>query len=341
MAVTINQIAEMAGVSKGTVDRVLNNRGKVSPEVEKRVRIIAKELNYKPNIMAKSLAIRKRAPKIGVIFHVKSRYFTNQVVKGLQEAEEELADYGISLIIQYCGSGNAEEQIRLIDGMLENDIAAIAITPINDKSVADKIDELLEKKYPIFCFINDIQTVRQHVFVGNDAYQTGRLAGGVLGLIAGEKEKLAILTPELKMLGHIDRIRGIQDAIKERKLDVACEELCEIPFNDIEIYKTVKQYFEKHPDITSVWYATTVSDGGITAMRELGLLYNIKILCIDLQDFIREGLREGYIAATIDQDPFNQGYEVIKQMFSYLLTGEQKQMFYKVNSRIVLKENIE
>lgn len=341
MAVTINQIAEMAGVSKGTVDRVLNNRGKVSPEVEKRVRIIAKELNYRPNIMAKSLAIRKRAPRIGVIFHVKSRYFTNQVVKGLQKAEEELADYGISLMIQYCGSGKAEEQLRLIDEMLENDIAAIAITPINDKSVADKIDELLEKSYPIFCFINDIQTVRPHVFVGNDAYQTGRLAGGVLGLIAGKKEKLAILTPELKMLGHIERIRGVQDVIKARKLDIVCEELCEIPFNDIEIYKTVKLYFEKHPDITSVWYATTVSDGGITAMRELGLLYNIKILCIDLQDFIREGLREGYIAATIDQDPFGQGYEVIKQMFSYLLSGEQKQMFYKINSRIVLKENIE
>ena len=46
--VTIKEIADRAGVSRGTVDRVLNNRGKVNPEKEERVRRIAQELGYKP-----------------------------------------------------------------------------------------------------------------------------------------------------------------------------------------------------------------------------------------------------------------------------------------------------
>ena len=46
---TIKQIAEMAGVSRGTVDRVLNNRGSVNANTAARVREIAEKLNYKPN----------------------------------------------------------------------------------------------------------------------------------------------------------------------------------------------------------------------------------------------------------------------------------------------------
>lgn len=52
--VTIKEIADRAGVSRGTVDRVLNNRGKVNPEKEERVRRIAQELGYKPNVAGKA-----------------------------------------------------------------------------------------------------------------------------------------------------------------------------------------------------------------------------------------------------------------------------------------------
>ncbi len=49
MAVTLRKIAEIAGVSRGTVDRVINNRGHVNETVEARIRQIAEELGYEPN----------------------------------------------------------------------------------------------------------------------------------------------------------------------------------------------------------------------------------------------------------------------------------------------------
>lgn len=67
MRVTIRQIAEESGVSRGTVDRVLNNRGKVRPEVEERVRKVAEELGYKPNLLGRALIKMKENIKIGVI----------------------------------------------------------------------------------------------------------------------------------------------------------------------------------------------------------------------------------------------------------------------------------
>ena len=50
MRVTLNQIAEAAGVSRGTVDRALNHRGRINPEVAERILRIAKEMGYRRNL---------------------------------------------------------------------------------------------------------------------------------------------------------------------------------------------------------------------------------------------------------------------------------------------------
>ena len=62
--VTIKEIAQMAGVSRGTVDRVLNNRGRVSEENARRIREIARSLGYQPNKAGIALAAQKKKLKI-------------------------------------------------------------------------------------------------------------------------------------------------------------------------------------------------------------------------------------------------------------------------------------
>ena len=60
MAITMKDIAQRTGVSIGTVDRALNNRGRINPEVASRIRKVAQEMGYKTNSVAKSLAIRNK-----------------------------------------------------------------------------------------------------------------------------------------------------------------------------------------------------------------------------------------------------------------------------------------
>ena len=60
MAVTAQQIAELAGVSRGTVDRALHNRGRVNPEVAAKIHKIAAELGYKPNLIGQALVKSRR-----------------------------------------------------------------------------------------------------------------------------------------------------------------------------------------------------------------------------------------------------------------------------------------
>ena len=66
MRITTKDIAKLAGVSRGTVDRVLNNRGQVSQEVKEKVLKIARERGYKKNVLASNLARNKKI-KISVV----------------------------------------------------------------------------------------------------------------------------------------------------------------------------------------------------------------------------------------------------------------------------------
>ena len=67
MAGTIKEIAEKAGVSRGTVDRALNNRGRINPEVAERVRSIAREMGYQSNRRKKREIRPAEKVRLGVI----------------------------------------------------------------------------------------------------------------------------------------------------------------------------------------------------------------------------------------------------------------------------------
>ena len=68
--VTIVDIAKKAGVSRGTVDRVLHDRGRVSPEKAELVKRCAQEMGYQPNIAARGLAARKKRLRFGFCYMV-------------------------------------------------------------------------------------------------------------------------------------------------------------------------------------------------------------------------------------------------------------------------------
>lgn len=85
MSVTIKQIAALANVSRGTVDRVLNNRPGVNPDTREKVLRIAKELHYQPNFLAKALVNSKENIKLGVILTPDYNPFIHEIIKGIED----------------------------------------------------------------------------------------------------------------------------------------------------------------------------------------------------------------------------------------------------------------
>ena len=80
--ITLKQIAERAGTSVGTVDRALNNRGRISPSTKEKIIKIADEMGYQPNKIASALSRSKRL-RIAVIYAKYPAYFVDEFTAGL------------------------------------------------------------------------------------------------------------------------------------------------------------------------------------------------------------------------------------------------------------------
>ncbi len=88
---TIKDIADLAGVSRGTVDRVLNNRGAVNPKTAEKIMEIVQALNYRPNRAGLALAAQKKKYKIGVILFSEHNPFFDEVMTGCAEQIQRTA----------------------------------------------------------------------------------------------------------------------------------------------------------------------------------------------------------------------------------------------------------
>ena len=129
MAVTAQQIAELAGVSRGTVDRALHNRGRVNPEVAAKIHKIAAELGYKPNLIGQALVKSRREFKLGAILQ-STETPTMQIVRaGVQRAAEELAASGVELIMRENRGLDTEMVLEHIEELVSQGVQGLAIAP--------------------------------------------------------------------------------------------------------------------------------------------------------------------------------------------------------------------
>ncbi len=323
MTVTIRKIAEMAGVSRGTVDRVLNNRGNVSPKVAKRVMLIAQTCGFKPNLIARGLAVRKNDPKrIGVLVNSEDNPFYIDVLKGIWDYADQISDYGIGVVLRTAKGYNIQRQLVLLDELLAEGIDALVVTPINDEEIAQKLNAIIQSGIAVVTLNTDILSVNRLAYVGCDYEKSGRTAAGVLGLVSKNgRDKVGIVTGSIKVLGHNLRISGFGKVLKQ---DCPGMEIVDvIENNDVdEISRLkVKELLETHPEINALFFTAAGTAGGLRAVEELGLAGKLHIICFDLTPSVREFLKKGVVSAAICQEPYQQGHLSMKYVFDYLMMG--------------------
>lgn len=180
---TIKQIAEITNVSRGTIDRVLNNRGGVSPETEKKVRAAMEALNYLPNKAAQNLAVRRKKLKFGFILISPNDYnpFFADVEKGIRKKASELEEFGVTVDIRFTPINEINKQLELLDDFAVNEYNGIVITAYNTNDISQKIQEISARGIPVVTCNTDIPDSGRIAYVGSNFYQCGQVAANLMG----------------------------------------------------------------------------------------------------------------------------------------------------------------
>jgi LacI family transcriptional regulator len=337
---TIKEIAELAGVSRGTVDRVLNKRGAVNPKTEAKILEIAKALDYKPNKAGIVLAAQKKKFKFGVVMFGIGNPFFDDVIAGFKEKEEELSGYNCTVLPKRISAFGIEDQLEAIDELVKEDINGLAISPQNAPSIAKKINELFDMGIPTVTFNTDIAGSKRIAYVGSNYYQCGQTAAGLLHLMTSGDVNIGIVSGYPNILCHTERIAGFKSRLEEYQ-NLHVVDFFENNDDDFISYDKTMKMLENHPEMNAIFFAAGGTYGGCKAVLASNRQNDMKIVTYDKTAPTIEMIKQNVISATICQQPRMQGFFPLEILFNYLTTGVPPKKEYNYTAvDIRIKENI-
>lgn len=322
MAVTLAEIAALAGVSRGTVDRALNDRGRVDPKVAARVRRIAAERGYRPNRAGRMLARAKNPIRIGVIVQSVETMFMHTVFEEIERASAHFTTTGAEVLVRPLEGVDAQQQLDVIDELLEAGVQGIALSPAEDERVRARIQELSERM-PVVTFNSDLPDSGRLCYVGVDNFACGRMSAGLMDLLLAGHGEVLLVAGQENNWSHQQRVDGFQTeaAANFPGLSLLPPQTCG---DDQQLaHDIVCRAVQEHPSLRGVYVSVNGQLGACDALRELGLQGKVHLICHDLIPANTENVRCGLIDFLIDQDAALQGARPIELLMDYLLAGEK------------------
>lgn len=321
MSVTIKEIAQAAGVSRGTVDRALNNRPGVNPDVAKRVRRLARDLGYRPNQVAKALVGRSHtSSKIGIIIVTENNSFYDDIIAGMNSCLGEYQDYNVQGIFRVLDSYSDEKgQIEAISELIGLGAQGIVLTPIGTPGVSRAILDATKAGVQFITVNSDAEGSGRLAYVGCDFHKSGEVMAGLtallsggracrVGAISGPRGNMAVLSREAAFLDKICQYPNLElDALMQNEA------------NEERSYEITIKMFAEHPELDILCFLGAGMVGSLRALEAANREKRIRTAAYDAYPEIKEGLRKGLIDVSVTQEAFEQGYRGVKLMIERLL----------------------
>ena len=342
--ITIKEIAKLAKVSPGTVDRVIHNREGVSDKTAQRIRAILKEHNFKVNRIAQSLAMKKKYT-IAVLLpdYDEENSFWKSPLEGIQKAKEEVGSFGVAVETFSFDQKTPKSYIDSFKELLKINPQGVVLVPTFKKETSELTTILTEKNIP-FVFLNvALEGYENLSFIGQDSYKSGYLSGKLMQLCLNENDHILTIhsRPDLSNFNNIEqRIKGFDAYFKEKRLSNKNHSIEIADFWDKEKAKvTIANLLQKEPRIKGIFVPNSRSH--IIADHVSEFRVEIPFLIgFDTTEHNLKALNDDKITFLISQKPFQQGYRAISSLSKYLLYHEMPPTEVLSSIEIVTKENI-
>lgn len=344
--VGVKDIAAMAGISIGTVDRVLHNRGEVKEETRERVLAIVKELGYKPNILARSLA-SKKTTHIAIVIPDSSdnNPYWEKPIQGIKKATEELASYNTKVSYVFFDASSEESFRGVLADVCKESLDGVILNPVFKPASLYFIDIFNTRQIPYVFIDVNIKGVASLGYFGQDAEQSGMVAARLMkSSLPAESNILVVKQSDKKVFSqHIEsRVAGFlkyfnqgssKNHIKTKTVEIDLLGLGEPG-------KTLKRVFEESPGIGGIFIPNSRTFK-VADYLEMNRQDGYVVIGYDLIDRNLEHLEKGNISYLVSQKPEVQAYNAIVALFDHLISQKEIAKTNYSPIDIIVKENIE
>lgn len=329
---TLEEIARLAGVSRSTVSRVVNNHTSVRPVVRERVRQVINETGYLPNPAARSLA-RRRSGIIGLVVPRAIQFlFTDpyypRLIQGISQACNT-NDFILSLFLFHTEDDEQKIATRVLRNQLVEGIIVSAL-PIGDPLVA-----WLQAHELPFVMVGRPSNPSEFSFVDVDNVAGAYSAAS--HLIRTGYRRLATITCPLNTMVGQHRRQGYVNALNDRGLPVDQSLIAEGDFTEQGGYLSMHRLIPHHPEAVFVG-SDTMALGALRALRQAGLAVPKDIAVVGYDDLPSSAISEPPLT-TVRQPIRRLGAQAVENLLDILNNGPNPPRHVVTGTELIIRES--
>lgn len=343
--IRIKDIAAKAGVSAGTVDRVLHGRPNVSAKAREKVEKVLKEQNYRPNVYASALAYNKSYRFSMLIPKHDQVAYWEEIEQGARTAADARKVFNVTLDIVYYDRFDDASFLAQADKCIQGGSDGFVIVPVELEVTQSITDRLHEQGIPFVLLDSYMPDLRPLSFFGQDSFSSGYFAARMLMLLANKEQEIMLMkiTKDGRVVSkqQDNREVGFRHYMHDHFPSVKILSL-ELPFyGSRQEYDSIfEKFFAAHPHIH---HCITLGSKA-HVLGEFLLRTNrrdVQIMGYDMVGKNAECLRQGSVSFLIAQHAYQQGYNCIDALFKAIVLKTKIQPVNYMPIELLTPENVD
>ena len=311
--IKLARIAQLAGVSVATVDRVVHGRPGVKPHTIKHIQSIIKQLDNEGEPQQASSATA-REKKITVLLPAGTNTFYDTLESKIIAAKNK---YGAAIDLDVKRTegfdpGALSAEIRKCAKYSDG----IAIVAMEDPGVRETVNNVTSDGIPVLTLISDLSNSRRKAYIGIDNRAAGRTAGYLMGkLTQRSRGEVMLIAGSMSLSDHEDREIGFRRIIGEQFSHIKL--LSYLEDRDdyrLPVYHQTRKVIQQHPDLIGIYNIGAGNRGIGQALEESSKASDITFIGHELSGYTRQFLIDGVMDAVLDQNPEHQAEQLILKM---------------------------
>lgn len=296
---TIADLAQAAGLSTATVDRVLNGRHNVREETVRRVYRAAEEIGYHAaNVIRHRMLADHPELRLGLVLQKPRHHFYQEVLAVFERQARATMQSRVQIVPRFVATTQPDELVEVLMS-LKGRVNAIAASGQDHHQVTQAVQDLRAGGIPVFSLLSDFaQGVRESYF-GTNNLKVGRIAGWFISKLARQPGKVAIFIGGSRFHGHELRETGFRSFFRDQGPNFQLLDT-QINLETRQLtYEATKNLLARHDDLVGLYCAGGGMEGAIEAVREAQAGNRIVLIVNELTPDSQAGLRDGAVSIVL------------------------------------------
>lgn len=336
---TTKDLAKAAGVSRATVDRVLNGREGVKQNTVDRVNAAIEELGFVRNIQAANLA---RSQRYRFVFALprSGDLFLEEIIRHINEASETFAADLIWCDVEHIDENDPHSISAFLATLTPSDVTGVAIMAPESPQVRDAIYRLQERGVAALPFIADQSSMEEH-WVGTDHKAAGATAATLIGRFCDRPEgTVLVISESMRSRDNLERRIGFDAEMERFSPKFRALPSLETYGDEARAETVIRNAVTNNPDLVGVYILSSEARVPLTVLNEMPNSAALIKIAHERTPFTQAALKEGKLDAVIAQDPGHLVRSAVRKLKAITDKRVAKGSQERIRVEVLLRTNI-